>query len=112
MNHDEVIELLQVIQSYDNRSTSQLTIATWHEAAQRGRWTRAAALEAVHEHYATSTDWLMPGHVTTMVRAAMRQPAPAAEVTAQLCKAPASEEVRNRAMADIAKLAASKAMPS
>lgn len=110
MNHDEVIELLQVIQSYDNRSTSPLTIATWHEAAQRGRWTRAAALEAVHEHYATSTDWLMPGHVTTMVRAAMRQPAPAAEVLA-LDKPIASDDVRRKAMAEIAKLAESKRIP-
>lgn len=112
MNRNEIIELLQVVQSYDNRDIGQTTIAAWHEAAQRGRWTRAAALDAVHEHYATSTDWLMPGHVTPMVRAAMRQPAPASEVTAQLSKAPASEEVRNRAMAEIAKLAASKAMPS
>lgn len=49
-------------------------------------------------------------HVTPMVRAAMRQPAPSDELL-ELDKAPASEEVRGRAMAEIAKLAASKAMP-
>lgn len=110
MNRDDIIELLQVIQSYDNRDIGQTAIAAWYQTAQRGRWTKAAALEAVHTHFTNSTTWLMPGHVTTMVRAAMRQPAPAAEVLA-IDKPIASDSVRRKAMAEIAKLAESKRIP-
>ena len=80
LSQDEVRALLAIAVAYDNRKPGEVTIAAWMEAADRGRWTFPAAVEAIHDHYAKSTDFLMPGHITTAVRAAMRQPAPFAEL--------------------------------
>lgn len=68
MTKDEVLTLLQVIAAYDNREAHPLMVAAWTEAATRRGWTFAAAVEAVHEHYAESSDWLMPGTVTQLIR--------------------------------------------
>jgi hypothetical protein len=93
MNQAEVQALLAIAVAYDNRKPGEATIAAWMEAAERGRWTFPAAMEAIHEHYATSTAFLMPGHITAAMRAQMRQPAPYAEIEAS---EPASEETRSR----------------
>jgi hypothetical protein len=62
--------------AYDARvSSGEANVAAWCEAARRARWTYAEALEAVHEHYATSTDWLMPGVITQRIRAARQDSA-------------------------------------
>ncbi|MFE3105964.1 hypothetical protein [Nocardia tengchongensis] len=66
--HDELVSLLQVITAYDNRSADAGTVAAWAEAARRQRWTFAEAIDAVHEHYSANTTWLMPGHVTQLIR--------------------------------------------
>ena len=110
MNRDQIIRLLQVVQAYDNRTIDGITINAWATAAQIARWRPEAAEKAVHAHYATSTAWLMPGHVTEQIRLAARQPAPAEEVLA-LEKKPASPERRAELMAQIRKLADRKAMP-
>lgn len=97
MNEAEVRALLAVAMAYDNRKPGEANIAAWMEAAERGRWTFEAAVEAIHEHYARSTEFLMPGHITATVRARMRIPAPASEAVAQLeAASPASEETRRR----------------
>src|SRR6266536_2252130 len=57
--------------AYDNRRPGDANIAAWMEAAHRGRWTFDAALDAIHAHYAENTDPLMPGHITTRIRAAL-----------------------------------------
>jgi hypothetical protein len=97
MNEQEVRAVLATAMAYDNRKPGEANIAAWMEAASRGRWTFEAALEAVHQHYATSTQFLMPGHITAVVRARMQLPAPASEAVAEIeAAAPASEEVRRR----------------
>lgn len=104
MTEQEVRALLAVAMAYDNRKPGAANIAAWTEAAGRGRWTFDDAVEAVHEHYAKSADFLMPAHVTAFIRAKMRQPQPASEAIAQLeSSAPATEEARQRAIEDFAR---------
>lgn len=80
LNDREVRLLLAHAISYDARiSDGQSNVAAWTEASKRGRWTYDEALEAVHEHYAVSSNWLMPGIVTQAIKAtrqdaAMRAP--------------------------------------
>jgi hypothetical protein len=107
VTRDEIVELLQVVTAYDNRNLDTLIVATWSEAARRANWSREGALEAIHAHYAGSTAWIMPGHVTELLRAKSRQPASAAEVL-QLDKPVASPERRAELMAQIRQIADSK----
>lgn len=94
--------VLAAAMAYDNRKPGEANIAAWIEAARRGRWSLTDAIEAVHEHYAKSPDFLMPAHVTAYIRSKMRQPQPVAEAVAQLEQGPpASEETRRRAMEEI-----------
>jgi len=78
MTEIEVRSLLAVAMSYDNRKPGEANVMAWAEAAHRNRWTFEAAREAIHAHYGQSTAFLMPGHVTDLVRAARTQPAPVA----------------------------------
>lgn len=106
MNEQEIRAVLAVAMAYDNRKPGAANIAAWLEAADRGRWTFEAAVEAVHEHYARSTEFLMPGHVTAAVRARMQLPAPASEAVAHLeASSPATEETRQRVMDQIRRFA-------
>lgn len=76
MTEDEVRKLLVVAMSYDNRKTpGQANVMAWCEAAGRGRWDFASALEAVHGHYSEATEFLMPGHITARIRKARQLPA-------------------------------------
>ncbi|MGB3443859.1 MAG: hypothetical protein WBA97_34410 [Actinophytocola sp.] len=96
LSQDEVRALLAIAVAYDNRKPGEVTIAAWMEAADRGRWTFPAAVEAIHDHYAKSTDFLMPGHITAAVRARMQLPAPASEVAQLEAARPAEEAIRKR----------------
>lgn len=78
---DDVVDVLTVAAAYDRRTVGQADVHAWSDAAERGRWTRDEALDAVKAHYAASTAWLMPAHVTERIRAerqdrAMREAAP------------------------------------
>lgn len=69
MTRDDVVDLLSIVTAYDNRNATQATVAAWSMAADIGRWSIEEAVDAVHAHYAESTEFLMPGHVTDRVRA-------------------------------------------
>ncbi|MGW4119863.1 hypothetical protein [Nocardia sp. NPDC004711] len=68
LTNDEIVTLLQIITAYDNRSVDSATVAAWREAGRRRRWTFDEAVEAVHVHYSHNTAWLMPGHITQIIR--------------------------------------------
>lgn len=68
MTHDEVVTLLQVITRYDGRDIDESSVMVWTEAARRRQWTFDDAVDAAHEHYADQTRWIMPGHVTQIIR--------------------------------------------
>lgn len=93
MTEQEVRALLAAAMAYDNRKPGEANIAAWLEAANRGRWTFDAALEAIHAHYVASADFLMPAHITAALRAKSRQPTPFAELEASQ---PASPEHAER----------------
>lgn len=69
MTYEETAHLLAVIVAYDNRNPGQAAVAAWSEAARRGGWTLDEALDAVHSHFVENTTWLMPAHVTRVIRA-------------------------------------------
>lgn len=72
MTRDQIIDLLTAAAAYDNRRPDQTSIHAWAESARRGHWTFEQALDAIHEHYATSTDRIMPAHITRHVQTARR----------------------------------------
>ena len=109
MNRNQIIDLLTAASAYDRRTIGEGDVHAWSEAARRAGWTFERALDALHAHYAETSKWLMPGHITERMRLASRQPAPADEVLA-LDKPVASPERRAELMAQIRQLADRKAM--
>ncbi|WP_157978650.1 MULTISPECIES: hypothetical protein [Nocardia] len=73
MTRDEVIALLAVANTYDDRKPSQALISAWSESAERAGWTLDAAKNAIHAHYAENTDRIMPGHITQHIKAENRR---------------------------------------
>lgn len=96
MNENEIRQLLATAMAYDNRKPGHAAVLAWGEAAARARWTFVEALEAVHAHYAESTDFLMPAHITRHIRNGRRADG---ERLALPPADPASDEVRTSAMA-------------
>lgn len=81
----EIRALLAVVMAYDNRKPGEANVTAWLEQGVRCRWTYDEAREAVHAHFAASTDFLMPAHITAHIRAERtRQPThtPFAEIEA------------------------------
>lgn len=73
MTEAEIKRLLAAAMAYDNRKPGQAAVLAWQEAARRREWTFEEALDAIHEHYASSTAFLMPAHVTEGIDASRRQ---------------------------------------
>lgn len=100
MNETEVRALLAACVAYDNRRPSTANIAAWCEAANRAGWTFHGALDAIHAHYAESTAFLMPGHITARIAEQRIQgndwPPPYVALPAAQ---PADESTRRRIMA-------------
>jgi hypothetical protein len=65
---DEIITLLQAIGVYTGKEVDEAAVAAWSESARRRSWTFPEAIDAVHEHFADETGWIMPGHVTQLIR--------------------------------------------
>ncbi len=74
INRDQIIDLLSVVATYDRRTVGEMDVRAYGEAAERAGWTFDEAVEAVHRHFATSTAWLMPGHITDTLRAQRSAP--------------------------------------
>ncbi|MGH3825956.1 MAG: zinc finger domain-containing protein [Pseudonocardiaceae bacterium] len=79
MTRSEIVKILQIAAAYDNRIATDAAVHAWGDTAQRCRWAYPEAAEAVKAHYAESTEYLMPAHITDRIRAqrqdtAMRNP--------------------------------------
>lgn len=100
MTEDEVRALLAAAVAYDNRRPSTANIAAWCEAANRGDWTFAEALDAIHAHNTENPDYLKPAHITQRIReqraANTNWPPPYAALPGA---EPADEGTRRRIMA-------------
>ncbi|MGW6698821.1 hypothetical protein [Nocardia sp. NPDC055049] len=110
MTRDDIITVLQTAGAYDNRKIDRVMIAAWSESARRAGWSVGDAVDAVHEHFANTTAYLMPGHITERIRAERRHAPPIAEVRAIDPPPPASEEKRAAVMEMVRKLADKKAV--
>lgn len=112
MNRDQIIDLLKCASAYDNRKPDHASVLAWEEAAKRGGWNFERALDAIHHHYANSTERIMPGHVTAHHRAArLRVSDVAVDEALQLAPVPASAERRAELMAQVRAVAARKGIP-
>jgi hypothetical protein len=88
-------QLYALAVAYDNRKGSEANITAWTEQAERNRWTFDEAREAIHEHYATSTEFLMPAHITAIVRRGRNHP-PTVDQARELPPAPPADPQRIR----------------
>lgn len=104
----DAIDLVSTIIAYDNREDSDSVILAWREAGERARWTLPEALDAVHSHFAESTGWIMPGHVTERIRATRRALAARDQAAIEAAPDAASPE---RFRAIIAAIASKLGMP-
>lgn len=93
ISHQEIITLLSMLTALDARNVGEADVLLWHAAANAERWTYPQAERAIVQLAARWTPeqaWrIVPGHVTELIRAARRQPAPVAEVLPAL---PAAEQ--------------------
>ena len=70
MDWNGVIDVLTTAASFDRRRVDKPDIQAWQAAfLARGITSRSDSIRAVAEHYADSTDWLMPAHVIDRVKA-------------------------------------------
>ena len=106
MSTDDVVDLLSAITAYDNRNASTANVLAWAKAAELGRWTLPEALDAVHAHFVESTDFLMPAHITTRVKAT-RQDRALREQQAELEAAPVDPAAAARIQRIVGELAQS-----
>ena len=110
MTSDEVWDLLELIASIDRRKVGLTDRQTWQGLV--GDLSAADAQAAVIGHYADSTDWIMPAHVRTRVKAMRRDrlareivPAPPPELADQPVR------FRETLRAEVRKIADGKAIP-
>jgi hypothetical protein len=78
LTRPEMVDLLTAASAYDNRKPNPAAVMAWGKAAELERWTFEEAMAALHAHYAVSTEFVMPAHITALIKAerqdrAMRQ---------------------------------------
>lgn len=72
MTAAEVTKLLSLIASLDGRTTGPTDDLVWFAVAEAAGWTYPLAERAVIEHFAHSTEWLKPAHITQRIDEARR----------------------------------------
>lgn len=112
VDHNHIVALLKTASAYDNRKPDPASVLAWAEAAKRGHWTFERAKDAIHHHYANSTERIMPGHVTAHHRVPrLRASDVSVDEALQLAPVPATAERRDELMTQIRALADRKGMP-
>jgi hypothetical protein len=66
MSPIEVHQLLVEASAIDNRRVTKLTVQAWIPVV--GKYPYDLALQAMREHFANSTEYLMPAHIVRGVR--------------------------------------------
>lgn len=67
MIRSEVAKLLTLVSTFDSRTVGIDTVEAWHSILEPVDY--QTAVEAVRKHFATSTAYLMPAHITAIARA-------------------------------------------
>lgn len=57
----DIGQLLEYLAAHDGRQVDLISVASWHEQAVRGGWTREAVRAAAVEHYAANPPVCWPG---------------------------------------------------
>ncbi len=70
MNRSETALALGMAAAFDRRTVGEADVAAWHAAL--GHLEFDDVKTAIAGHYADTTDWLMPAHVATRVKALRR----------------------------------------
>jgi hypothetical protein len=66
VNINETTQALALAQAFDNRTVGEVNIRAWH--AVLGDADAADVMAAIKNHYAETTEWIMPAHIRTAVR--------------------------------------------
>lgn len=66
MNINETTQALALAQAFDNRTVGEVNIRAWHSVL--GDADAADVMTAIRDHYAETTEWIMPAHIRTAVR--------------------------------------------
>ena len=74
MNKTEIGQLLTLAALVDNRTVTPEAGVMWHEII--GHLSYDAAVAALKDHYAETSEWIMPAHIANRVRAAHRAALP------------------------------------
>lgn len=79
MNQDDVIDLLSLAASYDQRTVGEMDVKAWWLVAARERWTTPAAQRVIVDYYSHDAGRrrISPPAVSDGIRAARRQAAQA-----------------------------------
>lgn len=73
MTPNEVIDLLSIIAGYDRRTVGQVDVESWHRALDDPRVPNIGydeCVDAVILHYRDTSEFVMPSHILTRVKAA------------------------------------------
>lgn len=65
---EAAVDLLGIVQGYDNRAISDSAIEAWAVSMAAGKWPMNLAREAVATHYSHTDKWIMPAHVNAYIR--------------------------------------------
>lgn len=74
MNKKEIGQLLTMAALVDNRTVTPEACLMWHDII--GYLSYDAAVAAMKEHYAETSEWIMPAHIANRVRAKNRAALP------------------------------------
>lgn len=72
MNKTEVAKLLTLVSTFDSRTVGIDTVEAWHSILVDVDLQDAVTV--VRNHFATSTDYLMPAHIVTASRRMSKRP--------------------------------------
>lgn len=117
LSPEQVHQVLIKASTFDGRTVGRADVANWHEIAVEQRWTSLPmAIAAVRDYYGRPAKqgerlWMMPGHVTEYMRVERQQPAPFAEVYAELDGPPPSKNASAHIRRICDDLAARKSVP-
>lgn len=110
MTDEEVIDLLTTAATFDRRTVGDADVIAWRAAV--GDLDFPDAQMAVIQHYTDNTDWLMPAHVRTRVkalRAARLAKGPMLEPAAEITDDP--ERYKAAFRAELKRIAGGWSMP-
>lgn len=79
MNINETTQALALAQAFDNRTVGEVNIRAWFSVLSEAD--AADVMAAIRDHYATTTEWIMPAHIRAAVSVMEQRRAAAAQAT-------------------------------